>query len=104
MPSPNNITDLIIFVAGAIVVVVVGMVGSRHTRFGRRLTGDWKSGPIDLEQLKHTAAANATRTRVKYVDPFAKFKTQYIAAGMVLFIIAVFVFYFMTKSTWQSGN
>jgi hypothetical protein len=107
MPSPNNITELIIFVAGAIVVVLIVMVGTRHTRFGRKLTGNWKSGPIDqeleVEQMKR-AMSPISHQREKYIDPLARFKSQYAIAGFIVFGIFVFVFYFMTKSTWQSGN
>lgn len=105
MPSPNNIDELIIFVVGAIVVVLLVMVGTRHTRFGRKLTGNWKQGPIDLalEQMKR-AADPSPRQREKYVDPLSRLKPQYAIAGVVVFMVFVFIFYFMTKSTWQSGN
>src|ERR1700712_1042738 len=103
MPSPNNIDELIIFVVGAIVVVLLVMVGTRHTRFGRKLTGNWKQGPIDLEleqgQMKR-AADPITRRREKYVDPLSRLKPQYAVAGVVVFMVFVFVFYFLTKSTW----
>lgn len=102
MPSPDNITELIIFVVVAIIAVLLVMVGTRHTRFGRKLTGDWKSGPIDLEQLKQTPGAQ--RPRVKYVDPLANVKPYYMVGGVVLFMVFVFIFYFLTKNTWQSGN
>ncbi|MDB5082389.1 MAG: hypothetical protein JWP00_4313 [Chloroflexi bacterium] len=105
MPSPNNITELIIFVVGAIIAVLLIMVGSRYTRFGRKLTGNWKSGPIDLEleQLKRTSGPTA-RPREKYVDPLASLKPHYAVGGVLLFMLIVFVYYLLTKNTLQSGN
>ncbi len=106
MPSPNNITELIIFVAGAIVVIILLMVGTRYTPFGRRIASNLRSGPIDLEaeQQKRAATPPSARAREKYVDPLAKLRADYAVAGMLLLMLFVFVFYFLTKSTWQSGN
>ena len=106
MPSPNNITELIIFVVGAIVVIVALMVGTRYTPFGRKMANKWKSGPIDLEaeQLKRAALPPSARARANYVDPLAKLRADYAVVGVLVFMLVVFVFYFMTKSTWQSGN
>ncbi len=105
MPSPNNITELIIFVVGAVIAVLLIMVGTRHTRFGRKLTGNWKPGPIDLELEQIKRSVDPTiRTRERYVDPLARLKPQYAVVGILAFMIFVFVFYFLTKSTWQSGN
>ena len=106
MPSPNNIDELIIFVVGAIIAVLLLMVGTRHTKFGRKMTGNWQSGPIDLEleQMKRAATTPSARPREKYIDPLARLKPQYAVAGVMVFMLFVFVFYFLTKSTWQSGN
>ena len=106
MPSPNNIDELIIFVVGAIVVVLLVMVGTRYTKFGRKLTGNWKSGPIDLEseQIRRAAIPPSARPREKYVDPLARLKPEYAITGVLIFMVFVFVFYFLTKNTWQSGN
>ena len=106
MPSPNNITELIIFAGGAIIVVVALMVGTRYTPFGRKISNKWKSGPLDLEaeQLKRASLPPSARVREKYVDPLAKLRADYAVVGVLLFMLFVFVFYFMTKNTWQSGN
>lgn len=106
MPSPNNITELIIFVVGAIVAVVALMVGTRYTPFGRKLANKWKTGPIDLEaeQLKRASIPPTIRAREKYVDPLAKLRADYAVVGVLAFMLFVFVFYFLTKNTWQSGN
>jgi hypothetical protein len=108
MPSPNNITELIIFVVGAIIVVVGLMIGTRYTPFGRKLANKWKTGPIDLEleaeQQKRAALPPSARAREKYRDPLAKLRADYAVLGVLVFMVFVFVFYFMTKNTWQSGN
>ena len=106
MPSPNNIDELIIFAVGAIIVVLLVMVGTRYTKFGRKLTGDWKSGPIDLEseQMRRAAVPPSARPRQKYVDPLARLRTDYTVAGVLVFMLFVFIYYFLTKDTWQSGN
>jgi len=106
MPSPNNITELIIFAAGAIIVVVGLMVGTRYTPFGRKIANKWKTGPLDLEaeQLKRAALPTSARAREKYVDPLAKLRADYAVVGVLFFMLFVFIFYFLTKNTWQSGN
>jgi hypothetical protein len=106
MPSPNNITELIIFAGGAIIVVVLLMLGARFTPFGRKIAGGLKANPLDLEaeQLKRAAIPPSARAREKYVDPLARLRADYAVVGVLVFILFVFVFYFMTKNTWQSGN
>jgi hypothetical protein len=106
MPSPNNITELIIFAGGAIIVVALLMLGARFTPFGRKIAGGLKANPLDLEaeQLKRAAIPPSARAREKYVDPLARLRADYAVVGVLVFILFVFVFYFMTKNTWQSGN
>ncbi len=97
MPSPNNVTELVIFVGGAIVVLIMCLVASRFTTFGKKLTGDWKPGPIDLSEVQ-------PRSREKYVDPLGKIKLAFVLPPAILVLLGLFVFYFLTKQTWQSGN
>ncbi len=96
MPSPSNITELIIFVFGALFLIILMMVASRFTRLGRKLTGDWKPGPIDVTPV--------VRKRENYVDPFGHFKTIQLIAPSLVVLLLLFVFYFLTKNTFQSGN
>ncbi|MBN9389256.1 MAG: hypothetical protein J0I20_14605 [Chloroflexi bacterium] len=106
MPSPNNITDLVIFAGGAIIVVALIMFGTRFTPFGRKIASGLRSNPLDLEaeHLKRAAIPPSARAREKYVDPLAKLRADYAVVGVLVFMLFVFIFYFMTKSTWQSGN
>lgn len=106
MPSPNNITELIIFAVGAVVVIALLMFGTRFTPYGRRIARNLKSNPVDLEaeQLKRAATPPPARAREKYLDPLARLRADYAVVGVLLFMLFVFVFYFMTKNTWQSGN
>ena len=97
MPSPNNVTELVIFVGGAIVVVIICLIASRYTAFGKRLTGDWKPGPIDLSTVQ-------LHKREKYLDPLARIKMVYVIPPALLVMLGLFIYYFLTKNTWQSGN
>ncbi len=99
MPSPNNITELIIFAGGAIGFVVLLFVASRFTNVGRRLTGDWKPGPIDLPPIEDKSVP-----RREYIDPLARLKPQYVLIPVVITLALLFVYYFLTKQTFQSGN
>lgn len=106
MPSPNNITELIIFAGGAIIVVALIMLGTRFTPFGRKIASGLRSKPLDLEaeQMKRAAIPPSARARERYVDPLARLRADYAVVGVLVFMVFVFIFYFMTKSTWQSGN
>lgn len=100
MPSPNSITELIIFVVVASIVVVGFMVGSRYTRWGKRLSGDWRPGPIDITPRQ----PDPSQPRQKYVDPLGKIKPYYVLGPAVILLIIAFVYYFVTKQTFQAGN
>ena len=99
MPSPNNISELIIFVGLAIVVVAGLLIASRFTNIGKKLTGDWKPGPIDLDTVERPLPS-----RQKYVDPLANIKMHYAIISIIVLMVIAFIYYFATKSTWQSGN
>ena len=99
MPSPNNVTELIIFVGLALVVVIGLLIASRFTSIGKKLTGDWKPGPMDLEALERPLPP-----RQKYVDPLANIKMNYVIVSVLVLMAIAFIYYFATKDTWQSGN
>jgi hypothetical protein len=99
MPSPNNVTELIIFVGLAIVVVIGLLIASRFTNVGKKLTGDWKPGPIDLDRVERPLPPHQ-----KYVDPLANIKMHYVIFSVLILMAIAFIYYFATKSTWQSGN
>ncbi len=99
MPSPNNITELIIFVGGAIIFTIACLIASRFTRFGRKLTGDWKPGPIQFHPDEITP-----RRREKYVDPLGKLNPAYAVGISLVFMVLAFVFWIFTKQGLQAGN
>ena len=99
MPSPNNISELIIFVGLALVVVVGLLIASRFTNIGKKLTGDWKPGPMNLDM-----AERPLPPRQKYVDPLANIKMHYAIISIIVLMVLAFIYYFATKNTWQSGN
>ncbi|HEX2914248.1 MAG TPA: hypothetical protein VH186_25845 [Chloroflexia bacterium] len=99
MPSPNNVTELVIFTGGAVVVVLLVMVASRFTRFGKKLTGDWKPGPVDIASLERPR-----RPREKYVDPLARINLSYIYGSAFLILVVLFAYYFIMKSSFGAGN
>ncbi len=100
MPSPNNVTELIMFVGGALIVVVAFLIASRFTGIGKRLTGDWKPGPIELTPLDD----QPPRQHQPYVDPLARLKPHYAIIPVLILMLFAFIYYFLTKNTFQSGN
>jgi hypothetical protein len=99
MPSPNNVSELVIFAGLAIVVVIGLLIASRFTNVGKKLTGDWKPGPMDLNTIERPLPP-----RQKYVDPLANIKMHYVILSIIILMAIAFIYYFATKSTWQSGN
>lgn len=100
MPSPNSITDLVIFSAGAIGFVIIFMLVTRFTPWGRKLSESLKTGPVEIKP--HTP--DPTQPRKVYPDPLANVNMGLVIGIFAVLMVLTFVFYFMTRQTFLGGN
>ena len=96
MPSPSNVSELVLFVGGAVLFTALALVASRYTKFGRKMTGDWRPGPVQISPI--------ARPREKYDDPLKDLKPQTVILGSIVLLLVLFAYYFITKNTFQAGN
>jgi hypothetical protein len=102
MPSPNNVTELVIFAVGTAIVLIILFIVKK---FVIKDKGDskWMPGqPYDIKSANPQQVA--ARPRQKYVDPLAKLNPLYVAVSVGGLMVVVFLYYFITKGGITPGN
>jgi hypothetical protein len=97
MPSAGSVTDLVIFAGFAVFSTILIWVFLKFTPMGKRMTQN------NTSQIDYTRPA-PSQPKAKYSDPISARALRIWYFGFGLAIMLFFVYYFITKGGFYTGN